>query len=134
MAQNQQKTTEQMQRDAERRIREMQQRSNRMVTGNDMPPVPNFIRTGNRQSAVGNQQSTREATHEDLKEQPPKATPNKSTGGLLSRFKGLDILKMFNFQNIKLDSDALVIIALIFLLSTEDTDELLLLALVYIML
>ncbi len=134
MAPNQQKSTEQMQRDAERRIREMQQRSNRMVTGNDMPPVPNFIRTNNRQAHTESRHPMQKPPNEPLNEPPQKTTPNKSTGGLLSRFKGLDILKMFNFQNIKLDSDVLVIIALIFLLSTEDTDELLLLALVYIML
>ena len=36
-------------------------------------------------------------------------------------------------ENLKIDNDVLIIIALIFLLSTEETDELLLLALVYIM-
>ena len=35
---------ERMQRDAEHRIREMQKRADRAVRGNDMPPVPNFVR------------------------------------------------------------------------------------------
>ena len=55
-------------------------------------------------------------------------------GTEVDKLKGFDLLKMLNFKNIRMDSDVIVIIALIFLLSTEDTDELLLLALVYIML
>ena len=135
MNENQPKTTEQMQRDAERRIRDMQQRSNRMVFGNDMPPVPNFVRTTNRQSAACNHQPPpKTSTDPPETQQRHNTKQNSGSFGLLNRFKGIDLLKMFNFQNMRLDSDALVIIALIFLLSTEDTDELLLLALVYIML
>ena len=41
---------------------------------------------------------------------------------------------MLNFGNLKIDSDMTVIITLILMLSSEDCDELLLLALMYIML
>ena len=47
---NPQPDIEKMQRDAERRMKEMQQRSQRAVHGGDMPPVPNFVQTGRQQN------------------------------------------------------------------------------------
>ena len=47
---------------------------------------------------------------------------------------GLDFLRNFNFKNLKLNNDNLIIIALILLLCGEDKNELLILALIYIML
>lgn len=143
MAENQRSMAE-MQRDAERRIKEMQQRANRAVNSNDMPPVPNFVRMNDsRGSHAQNHNNRSEQGQTQINRQNHKPAPPESVrpsngqppkkGGLLSRFKGLDILKIFNFQNLKIDNDVLIIIALIFLLSTEETDELLLLALVYIM-
>lgn len=151
---------ERMQRDAEHRIREMQKKADRAVRGNDMPPVPNFVRMNQGRQQVQNQNQNRNQNQSQSQPQnrdrshsspliPPadrsnnhaqtekrheSTTQPSQKGGLLSRFKGLDILKIFNFQNIRLDSDVLIIIALIFLLSTEETDELLIMALIYIML
>lgn len=152
---------EKMQRDAEQRIREMQKRADRTIRGSDMPPVPNFVRLnhghqpdkvqdnsreqdrGQNRSSQSNTSDRRQngrgqtSPHGDRRQTAPNDRPtaaNRQQGGILSRFKGLDILKIFNFQNIRLDSDVLVIIALIFLLSTEETDELLMMALIYIML
>lgn len=152
---------ERMQRDAEHRIREMQKKADRAVRGNDMPPVPNFVRMnqGRQQNQGQNQNQNQNQNHSQGQNHNrgqsgqhgnmtmnrqndrgraqtvsnnPRQEPQKS--GILSRFKGLDILKLFNFQNIHPDSDVIIIIALIFLLSTEETDELLLMALIYIML
>lgn len=146
---------ERMQRDAEHRIREMQKKADRAVRGNDMPPVPNFVRInqGRQQNQNRNQNQSQNQSQNQLRGRgqnsqgisPPtdriqsenrreNSTQGQQKGGLLSRFKGLDILKIFNFKNIRLDSDVLIIIALIFLLSTEETDELLIMALIYIML
>ena len=47
---------------------------------------------------------------------------------------GLNLLNMLNFKNLKMDNDRLIILALCLLLSGEETDELLLMALMYIML
>lgn len=47
---------------------------------------------------------------------------------------GLDFLRLFNFKNLKLDNDRLIIITLVLLLITENPNELLILALIYIML
>ena len=144
---------ERMQRDAEHRIREMQKRADRADRGNDMPPVPNFVRMNQGRQQNRNQNQSQNQSQNQLRGRgqnsqgisPPadriqsenrreNSTQGQQKGGLLSRFKGLDILKIFNFKNIRLDSDVLIIIALIFLLSTEETDELLIMALIYIML
>ena len=132
---NPQPDFEKMQQDAERRMQEMRQRSQRAMHGGDMPPVPNFVQTAkqpNRNNTAPPQNHHHPSSNEQKKSTPPPPPPPR--GGLLGRLKGVDILKIFNFKNLHIDSDVLVIIALIFLLSTEETDELLLLALVYIML
>lgn len=131
---------EKMQRDAERRLREMNRRAERAVQGGDIPPVPNFSGNGQRSGRQNTRPQTRPEPkpHSQGTDRRPTAEPQADKtpekGGFLSKLKGFDLLKMLNFKNIRMDSDVIVIIALIFLLSTEDTDELLLLALVYIML
>ncbi len=140
-----------MQRDAEQRLKDMQHRANRAVHSHDMPPVPNFVKLNQSQQARQNNQSNGQnprnvqsgsnngrrqgspMPQNEPPKEPPKEPPEQK-GGIFSRFKGLNILKALNFQNIHIDNDVLIIVALIFLLSGEDTDELLLLALVYIML
>ena len=122
-----------MQRDAEYRMREMQRKAERAVSGNDMPPVPNFVRINQQTNNKGNH--TNQTPPQDLnKEHNVRFAEQKKPQGLLGKLKGFDLLKIFNFNNLKIDNDILIILALIFLLSTEDTDELLLIALLYIML
>ena len=48
--------------------------------------------------------------------------------------KNSSILNLLNFKGLKLDNDRLIIIAICLLLSGEEIDELLMLALIYIML
>lgn len=141
-----QREIQKMQLDAERRIREMQRRSDTYLRGNEKPPVPNFSNNNQfrhneqsfNQSNNANPQNPTRQSHKNQQNQPPKQPaqnpPPQQKGGFLSRFKGVDILKIFNFQNLHIDNDVLIIVALIFLLSTEETDELLLMALIYIML
>ncbi len=149
------KDIQKMQLDAERRIREMQRRSDNYVHNNDRPPVPNFSNTNQyrhneqptnqgfneskinqNQQSHKNQPQNRQQAHPPTKTviEPIQSPPSQHKSGFLSRFKGFDILKIFNFQNLRIDNDVLIIVALIFLLSTEETDELLLMALIYIML
>ena len=45
-----------------------------------------------------------------------------------------NLLELINFKNIKMDNDRLIILSLCLLLSNEQADDLLLLALIYIML
>ncbi len=118
-----------MQRDAERRLREMQKRADMAVKGGQphrRVPVapPNAEDNIAKRQAVSEKGDSTVAL--DRKEPHSK--------GILGKLKGFELLKLFNFKNIAIDSDVLLIIVLIFLLSNEDTDELLLMALVYIML
>ena len=105
-----------MQQDAERRMREMKKKANVYIGNSETPPVPNFVSRNHRQP----EQKTQRNEHQNKKEP-------------INR-NGLDLLRVLNFKNIKIDSDVLIIVALIFMLSSEKTDELLLMALLYIML
>lgn len=132
---------EKMQRDAEQRLRDMQRRSARYDLNTDIPPVPNFVQVGNNRRPM---QSNRHRADTHEQKSPPRQEsdgsaknairePSKETDTPSLR-KGFDLLKLFNFNNFKLDNDILVIVVLILLLSSEEADELLLMALVYIML
>ncbi len=64
------------------------------------------------------------------KENPAPEQPSKNP----MPSKGMNLLNLLNFKGMKMDSDRRIILAICLLLSAEDTDELLLLALLYIML
>ena len=102
-----------LQNDAERRLREMQKRSREAV--GTTPVMPDFVRVRGDEPAPG--------------EPPKKSLPAPESNG-----NGLDLLRFFNFKNVPLDSDRLLILAVLLLLSGEGSDRLLLAALVYIML
>ena len=117
MTEQQRKDMDKMQADAIRKMRELNSKS--MVNqGNNIPPIPNFLRMNSSNSKP-----------EKSVEEMPQTTPSQKP---LS--KGFNLLKMLNLENFKMDSDFTVIIAMILLLSSEDSDEILLLALLYIML
>lgn len=101
-----------LQKEAETRMREMQKRSDE-ITGK-MPPAPNFV-------TLRNEEKPQEV------KAPQKPPQNK-------RSNGLDLLRMLNFGNMNMDSDRILILALMLLLIGESNDELLILALLYIML
>lgn len=117
MAMEKQFDVQRMQQDAERRMREMKKKANVYLGNSEVPPVPNFVSQKPRPIP---QQNAKHNNHK--KEKRPESR------------NGLDLLRILNFKNIKIDSDVLIIIALIFMLSNENTDELLLMALLYIML
>lgn len=74
-----------------------------------------------------NEQHTKNAQQKNKHEPPPpKEIPPKK--------KSKDLLGLLNFKNIELDSDRIIIIALALLLCAEEADELLIMALIYIML
>ena len=85
----------------------------------------------NNQSSIKASDEHRINSH-NSQQKPLKRHADDNTFGTFN--KGFNLLKMFNFQNLKLDSDITIIIVLILLISSEETDELLLLALAYIML
>lgn len=114
-----------MQRDAEQRIREMQRRADRAVSGNDMPAVP-FVRAGSK-NVQPPKNNTAQASDESKEAQSPKSLQKPTN-------KGLNFLKMLDFKSIKFDKDVMLVIVMILLLSSEETDEMLIFALIYIML
>lgn len=78
-----------------------------------------------------------ESREEKSEASPPVATPppeetkeKKGIGGLL----GKDIFKFLDLKNFELDSDRMLLLLMIVLLSGEDSDNILLFALAYIML
>lgn len=137
MEQNNKTSFERMQRDAEERLKEMQRRSKRYDLNADIPPVPNFVQvSNNKQNRTSSREKNSQNVAENIKHQKSENTLSKSEGKSNSHSlkKGFDLLRLFNFSNFKLDNDILVIVVLILLLSSEEADELLLMALVYIML
>lgn len=137
MEQNNKTSFEKMQRDAEERLKEMQRRSKRYDLNADIPPVPNFVQVGNnRQNRTPTREKSSQNASDNIKHQKQENNLGKSKeiSNNHSLKKGFDLLKLFNFSNFKLDNDILVIVVLILLLSSEEADELLLMALVYIML
>ena len=115
MTEQQRRDLDKMQADAINRMRDMNSKStNNHNRG--MPPAPNFLRM--------NTNHIKEEKRQEASNTPVAQPPSK----------GFNLLKMLNFENFKMDSDFTVIIAMILLLSSEDSDELLLLALLYIML
>lgn len=137
MEQNNKTSFERMQRDAEERLKEMQRRSKRYDLNADIPPVPNFVQvSNNKQNRTSSREKPSQNVAENIKHQKSENTLSKSEGKSDSHSlkKGFDLLRLFNFSNFKLDNDILVIVVLILLLSSEEADELLLMALVYIML
>lgn len=102
--------------------REIEQR---LQNGKHHPPMPDFVRPI--------YQNGRMTTSPPMKESEPKPKP-EAEKPILRKKNGFDILKMFNFGNMKIDNDVILIVILILVLSSEDNDTLLLLALAYIML
>ncbi|HCC35200.1 MAG TPA: hypothetical protein DEQ02_06015 [Ruminococcaceae bacterium] len=130
---------ERMQAEAVRRVREMQARANQTQSGGyqttpHSPPKAN----------------PRPQQHSPPSKKPP---PRNPLGGLFPSLfgggghpgqgghsgegpkkGGLDILKMFNLKEFNMDSDRTLILMMLVLFSGETSDELLMLALLYIML
>ncbi len=97
---------ERMQREAERRVRNSRARNAERVHNSELR-VPDFLRTTEKEiSSV-------------------KSTHTRKNGG---------ILDFLNLGNIDIDSDRSMILMMLALLSGEENDELLMLALLYIML
>jgi len=108
---------EKMQNEAERRVREMQSRS-RLPTG------PSHVSQRERDARTRSQHQPPQdnPTQEEIPPAEPPAKPANS------------ILNLINLKGLDLDGDTSLIALLILLLSGDQSDELLLLALVYVLL
>lgn len=105
---------ERMKNDAAERLRKMTRR--------DMPPFPNFVKIPESSpTPTDNKQTILQPQHISVSEKQNK----RSTSSLL---------KYLNIPEMLKSSDAMLLLALILLLSNEDADETLILALAYILL
>ncbi len=96
-----------------------------------MPKMPPFVRAPNGGSFPSGEPS--KGPQPDPPPSPPifaAEPPKKGLGGILSR----DIFKFLDLKNFELNSDRMLILLMIVLLSGEDSDNILLFALAYIML
>ena len=100
--------------EAEKRLNEMYYGSGKKDPAKGLK-VPSFISAKQESNSKNEENHTPKIT---------KSNPTKS-GGLLS---------MFNFKGIEMDNDRLLILAVCLLLLGDSDDELLMLALLYIML
>ena len=93
----------------------------RMHERSSGPQVPPFVRMqGNR--------TNHNEKPEQIENTEPKVVEEKR--GLF----GSDILKFLDFKNFKMDSDRILLLLMVLILSGENSDEILMFALAYIML
>lgn len=112
--------------DAERRMKEL-------YGGHSMPPYPGFVSlTGNAPKASQAAVPPREPKS-DGKPQKPAVRP-ASNGNTPSGFAAYDMFRFLNLPELLKSQDTLLILGLIFLLMSDNADEKLILALVFIML
>lgn len=111
--------------DAERRIKEL-------YKGHNMPPYPDFVSLseGRRQNSSQTIKATPPAEEKKETPQAQLTRPVTQTSG----FAPARIFKFLNLPELLKSSDAMLILGLIFLLMSDNADEKLILALVFIML
>ncbi len=110
-------TQEELQRAADR-VREMSRRANISSGRHQRPPMPDFVSARPNSSPKNEPQ---ENMHNDMQTVHKKVSPINS------------LFKMINFKNLEIDRDVSLILGIMLLLSGENSDELLNLALLYIM-
>ena len=126
---------------AEKQLNEMYYGTGNKSRNNNGIAMPSFISVPKNGQNKGQSQKT-ENTQNDKEKNETKTlesktskvqepSPKKSQN---SPILGKNILNMLNFKGIKMDNDRLIILAVCLLLAGEETDELLMLALIYIML
>ena len=92
-----------------------------------LPHVPPFVKMP---AEAETQSQPQEAAAKTRENPPPAPQEKRGLGGLL----GKDIFKFLDLKNFELNSDRMLILLMLVLLSGEDSDNILLFALAYIML
>ncbi|MBO5105796.1 MAG: hypothetical protein J6C29_02750 [Clostridia bacterium] len=115
---------------AEQQLNQMYYGANKKAQTNDgasrsavfSQPVTNKNNTKSQGTSTAKASTVKTAKPEEK----PKSTLN-------TPLKRRSILNFLNFKGMKMDNDRLIILAICLLLAGEETDELLMLALIYIM-
>ena len=113
-----------MQQDAVRRVHEMQQRARQSMQNAQVqtaqsavpPPQPQHVQQEQTSHSPRN-------TNTRKQEQHPAVVEHKQR----------NLLDLFNLKNLLKDSDTALILTILLLLGSDETDQLLILALIYIM-
>lgn len=148
---------ERMQAEAAERVREMHTKAQRSAgfdqTEPTSPNIPRFVQRpgngsgngrvtheqnraqGSERRAEGNRRADEERPrHAEPPRQEKSREPEKESGGFFGGGKGgFDIMKLLNFKNLEMDSDRTLVMMMMLLLSGENSDSLLTMALLYIM-
>ncbi len=124
MTNDERRDFEQHKKQAEKQMQDMyygNRGRNQNQNGLKMPP---FLSQSPSKKEPAEQSAPKNQTEEKPKAGPVYSAPSN---------RG-NLLQLINFKNITMDNDRLIILSLCLLLSAEQADELLLLALIYIML
>ncbi len=104
------------------------------LTGS-IPPMPDFVRPlSGRPPRTQNNYQTQPPEPPQKRREPPNTPPPTAGGGILSKLSPSGIIKMLGLGKSGLDNDMIIILMLFLMMSGEGGDELLTLALIYIML
>ncbi len=105
------------------------------LTGN-IPPMPDFVRplSGRPPQAQNNSPPQPPEPPHERCEPPHTAPPPVGGSGILNKLSPSGIIKMLGLGKTGLDNDMIIILMLFLMMSGEGGDELLTLALIYIML
>ncbi len=123
----------------ERHKNEAEKQLNQMYYGaNKKPPkgngnlyIPPFLTTQKHPNDAKSQNAN---TYNKANTKKPKSAEMPTPPTTNTPLKGGSILNFLNFKGMKMDNDRLIILAICLLLAGEEVDELLMLALMYIML
>ena len=110
-------------------VKGLEQNDYRNMQASAAERVKNMQRRAEAYTASGN----RAPAPPPPPKQPEPPAPIKPQGSIL-KSRGAELLKMLNFKGIDMDSDRALILGMMLLLISQSDDELLILALIYIML
>lgn len=99
-----------------------------------IPPMPDFVRplSGRPPQAQSHSPPQPPEPPRERREPPQRQSP--VSGGILNKLSPSGIIKMLGLGKTGLDNDMIIILMLFLMMSGEGGDELLTLALIYIML
>lgn len=93
-----------------------------------------FENLGEQARKIMNEQSRARKNGPPYMQSASKPTPSVEPPPKAEKKTGNSLLQMFNFKDMELDGDRMIIIALALILASGESDDILILALIYIML
>lgn len=119
---------------AEEQLNQMYSGTNRRTQNKGGLNMPTFLAPPKRQPQNTSAVNNISLNSNETKNQKPSQKNKQATIANTEAPKKSSILNLLNFKGLKMDNDRLIILAVCLLLTGEEADELLILALMYIML